>query len=115
MQSKMDLARRIVSDFHSKEAAEEAARHFDSVIRKKEMPDEVPEKEVAPGTYTLSALLVAAELASSRTEAKRLIEQGAVSVDGRRAAADDTLTIAAPGGLVLKVGKRKYVRIVAKA
>ncbi len=114
MTMKMNLARRIVADFHSEAAAEEASRHFDSVIRKKEMPDEVPEKVVAPGTYALSALLLMAELAASRTEAKRLIEQAAVSVDGRRAAGDDAVTIAAPGGLVLKVGKRKFVRIVAK-
>jgi len=115
MQAKMDLARRIVADFHSKESAEEASRHFDSVIRKKEMPDEIPEKALPSGAYSLSALLLSSGLASSRTEAKRLIEQAAVSIDGRRAAADDTLNLTAPGGLVLKVGKRKFVRIVAKA
>jgi len=114
MQAKMDLARRIVADFHSKKAAEEASRHFDSVIRKKEMPEEIPEKALPSGAYSLSALLLSSGLASSRTEAKKLIEQGAVSVDGRRTAADDTLNLAA-GGLVLKVGKRKFVRIVAKA
>ncbi len=112
MQAKIDLARRIVEDFHSKAAAEEAARHFDSVIRKKEMPDEIPKRELPSGEYTLSALLLGSGLASSRTEAKRLIEQGAVSIDGRRAAADDTLSFSAPGELVLKVGKRKFVRIV---
>jgi tyrosyl-tRNA synthetase len=112
MQAKIDLARRIVADFHSKEKAEEAARHFDSVIRKKEMPDEIPEKALSSGNYSLSSLLLSTDLASSRTEAKRLIEQGAVSIDGRRAAVDETLSLAAPGGLVLKVGKRKFVRIV---
>jgi tyrosyl-tRNA synthetase len=115
MQAKLDLARRIVADFHSKEAAEEAARHFDSVIRKKEMPDEIPEKVVASGAYSLSALLLGSGLASSRTEAKRLIEQAAVSIDGRRVEADEPLNLAPPGGLVLKVGKRKFVRVVVKA
>ena len=116
MQAKMDLAGRIVADFHSKEAAEEAASHFDSVIRKKEMPDEIPEKAFPSGAYSLSALLLNSGLASSRTEAKRLIEQAAVSIDGRRAEADDTLNLAAPGAsFVLKVGKRKFVRIVATA
>jgi len=115
MHAKIDLARRIVADFHSKEAAEEASRHFDSVIRKKEMPDEIPEKALPSGAYSLSALLLSSGLASSRTEAKRLIEQAAVSIDGRRAAADDTLNLVAPRGIVLKVGKRKFVRIVAKA
>jgi tyrosyl-tRNA synthetase len=114
MQAKMDLARRIVTDFHSKDAAEEAARHFDSVIRKKETPDEIPEKVLPAGAYSLSALLVSTALAPSRSEAKRLIEQAAVSIDGRRAEADDTLELEEPGGLVLKVGKRKFVRIVVK-
>jgi tyrosyl-tRNA synthetase len=116
MQAKMDLARRIVADFHSKEAAEDALRHFDSVIRKKETPDEIPETMLPPGAYSLSSLLVSSGSAPSRSEAKRLIEQGAVSIDGRRAASDDTLTLAPPpGGLVLKVGKRKFVRILTKA
>jgi tyrosyl-tRNA synthetase len=115
MQAKMDLASRIVADFHSKEAAEEASRHFDSVIRKKETPDEIPEKALPAGAYSLSSLLVSSGSAPSRSEAKRLIEQGAVSIDGRRAEADDTLNLAAPGGLVLKVGKRKFVRIVPTA
>ncbi len=113
MQAKIDLARRIVEDFHSRAAAEEAARHFDSVIRKKEMPDEIREKEVAPGTYALSALLSMSEFAPSRTEAKRLIEQGAVSVDGvRMEGADRLLELKAGRAYVLKVGKRKFVRFV---
>jgi tyrosyl-tRNA synthetase len=110
MQAKMDLARRIVSDFHSKEAAEEAARHFDSVIRKKEMPEEIEEKTVARGT-ALSALLVSAGLASSKSEAKRLLEQGAVYLDGIRVVGDVRLEL----DQVLKVGKRRFVRIVIKA
>jgi tyrosyl-tRNA synthetase len=114
MEAKMDLARRIVADFHSQAAAEEASRRFDSVIRKKETPDEIPEKAFAPGDYPLSALILGSELASSRTEAKRLIEQSAVSMDGRRAESDDTVSLPAASGLVLKVGKRKFVRIVAK-
>jgi tyrosyl-tRNA synthetase len=114
MEAKIDLARRIVTDFHTKQAAEEAARHFDSVIRKKEMPGEIPEKAFPPGDYPLSVLLLGSELASSRTEAKRLIEQSAVSMDGRRAESDEIVSLPASGGLVLKVGKRKFVRIVIK-
>jgi tyrosyl-tRNA synthetase len=113
MQAKIDLARRIVTDFHSKEAADEAARHFDSVIRRKETPQEIPEKTFAPGAYSLSALLLGAGLAPSRQEAKRLIEQGAVSIGGRRASADGTLNLSEP--VVLKVGKRKFVRLVPTA
>ncbi|MGH9320254.1 MAG: tyrosine--tRNA ligase [Vicinamibacteria bacterium] len=115
MSSKMELARRIVEDFHTRQAAEEAQRHFDSVIRNKEMPDEIAEKALAPGTYTLSSILVNSGIASSRTEAKRLIDQGGVSLDGRRAQGDDTLELASPASFVLKVGKRRFVRVVVTA
>jgi tyrosyl-tRNA synthetase len=106
MQAKMDLARRIVSDFHSKDAAEEAQRHFDSVIRKKELPKEIEEKIFTRGT-ALNSFLVSAGLASSKSEAKRLIEQGAVYLDDIRVSGDVLLK---PG--VLKVGKRRFVRLV---
>jgi tyrosyl-tRNA synthetase len=96
MEAKMDLARRIIEDFHSKVAADEARRHFDSVIRK----------------VLLSQLLLDGKLAPSRNEARRLIEQGAVSVDGGRAAEDHELSISR--SLVLKVGKRRFLRVVRK-
>jgi tyrosyl-tRNA synthetase len=111
MEAKIDLARRIVTDFHSREAAEEAARHFDSVIRRKELPQDIEEKVVPRGT-ALSSLLVSAGLASSRSEAKRLIEQGAVSLDGVRVQESD---VQIQGDQVLKVGKRRFVRLVVKA
>ena len=112
MQAKMDLARRIVSDFHSKEAAEEAARHFDSVIRKKELPRDIEERVFPAGTYPLSSLLVSAGLASSKSEALRLIEQGAVYLDGIRVQGGD---VQLKLDSVLKVGKRRFVRLVVKA
>jgi tyrosyl-tRNA synthetase len=111
MQAKIDLARRIVADFHSKEKAEEAARHFDLVIRRKEVPDEIPEKVVAAGTYPLGSLLVTTGLASSKSEAARLIEQGAVYLDGIRFQGSD---VQLKLDRVLKVGKRRFVRLVVK-
>ncbi|HXV65089.1 MAG TPA: tyrosine--tRNA ligase [Vicinamibacteria bacterium] len=110
MRSKMDLARRIITDFHSADAAAEAQRHFDSVIRKKEIPDELPEHRVAAGSYLLSQLLVEGGLAPSKNEAKRLIRQGAVSIDGERAAEDRKLEMG--DELLLKVGKRRFLKLV---
>jgi tyrosyl-tRNA synthetase len=109
MQAKMDLARRIVTDFHSKDAAEEAQRHFDSVIRKKELPRDIEETAIHRGT-ALSSLLVSSGLASSKSEAKRLIEQGAVYLDNVRITGDVPLNLDG----VLKVGKRRFVRLVVK-
>ncbi|HSF15256.1 MAG TPA: tyrosine--tRNA ligase [Vicinamibacteria bacterium] len=110
MRAKMDLARRIITDFHSAEAAAEAERHFDSVIRKKELPGELPERRVAAGSFLLSQLLVDFGLAPSKNEAKRLIQQGAVSIDGERAAQDQKLEV--DDELLLKVGKRKFLKLV---
>jgi tyrosyl-tRNA synthetase len=112
MEAKMQLARRIIADFHSKEAADEAQRHFDSVIRKKEVPDEIPEHRVSKGKILLSQLLLDGKLAPSRSEARRLIDQGAVSLAGERASSDREVEIA--GSLVLKVGKRRFLKIVCE-
>lgn len=109
MRAKMELARRIISDFHGKQAAEEAERHFDSVVRNKELPDEMPELRV-DGKVLLSQLLLDGKLAPSRSEAKRLIQQGAVSIDGARASEDRDLELS--GDVVLKVGKRRFLKIV---
>jgi tyrosyl-tRNA synthetase len=109
MQAKMDLARRIVADFHSKEAAEAAQEHFDSVIRRKELPQDIEEKKFPRG-IALSSLLVSAGLASSKSEAKRLIEQGAVYLGNIKVGPTDVLL----KNDVLKVGKRRFVRLVVK-
>jgi tyrosyl-tRNA synthetase len=109
METKMELASRIIEDFHSKAAAEEARHHFDSVIRNKELPEEMPELRVG-GKVLLSQLLLDGRLAPSRSEAKRLIQQGAVSIDGDRASEDRELEISQAA--VLKVGKRRFLKIV---
>jgi tyrosyl-tRNA synthetase len=111
MQSKMELARRIIADFHGAGAAGEAQKHFDSVIRKKEIPDEIPEHRVSKGKILLSQILLDGKLAPSRTEARRLIDQGAVSLDGERASEDRELELS--GSVVLKVGKRRFLKVVA--
>ncbi len=110
MSTKMGLARRIITDFHSKEAADEAQLHFDSVIRNKEAPGEMPEHRAAV-PLQLSRLMTDAALAGSRSEARRLIQQGAVSIDGEKVSEDRE--IAGGPDFVLKVGKRRYARITS--
>ena len=109
MRAKMDLARRIITDFHSKAAADEAQLHFDAVIRKKEVPDEMPEHRGGVEPILLSRLLADVQLAASRNEARRLIQQGAVSIDGERVSEDRE--ISGPGDFVLKVGKRRFLKV----
>jgi tyrosyl-tRNA synthetase len=110
MRAKMELARLIVSDFHSKASADAAQEHFDSVIRRKEVPDEIEEHSRARGKVTLSQLLLDSGLSPSRSEARRLIQQGAVSLDGDRIPEDRDVDLTAD--VVIKVGKRRFVRVV---
>jgi tyrosyl-tRNA synthetase len=115
---KADLAKRIVTDFHSAKAAEDAEEDFVRRFRKKEIPDEVEELSLPLDEYRLPRLLAeVAGLAASVAEARRLITQGAVRVDGQRV--EDTnflVDLKNPGNAVLlQVGKRRFVRVQGKA
>jgi tyrosyl-tRNA synthetase len=114
---KSELAKRIITDFHSKESADEAEEHFRRVFVHKEMPDEIEERTVRFEVWELKALLVELGLASSKAEARRLIEQGGVSVDGERC--DPKVNKYFPirpdrPGYDIKVGKRRFVRVRGK-
>lgn len=107
---KQDLAVEIVSDFHSKPAAEAARNRFEAVFARGGVPDELP-SFTAPPAMKLLDLLTSAGLAGTRSEGRRLLVQGAVSLDGERVVRD--VAISAPaGGVVLRVGKRRFLRVV---
>jgi tyrosyl-tRNA synthetase len=112
---KVDLAKRIVSDFYSKSDAEAAEEDFVRRFRHKEIPDEIEELVLPsqqPNGWDLSHLLVTAGLAESKAEARRLIQQGGVYVDGERQAVANLTTNWKPGmSTVLKVGKRRFIRV----
>jgi tyrosyl-tRNA synthetase len=111
---KADLAARIVDDSHGDKAAAEAAAEFDRVFARRETPDEVREVALpsAPQPVWVPKLMVSVGLAKSNGEARRLIEQGGVSLDGERLA-DAARELPAPAGAsyLLKVGKRHFVRV----
>ena len=113
-QAKMDLARQIVADFHSAAEAERAEEAFEAVFRKKELPEDMPEYRLGKGSQPLmlSHLIVDTGLASSKSEAGRLITQGAVQIDGHRIPADQELPMDGPRSFVLKVGKRRFCRVI---
>ncbi len=112
---KVDLAKSIVSDFHSSEDAARAEQEFVRRFRNKEVPENVEELLLPsnhPTGWDLSHLLQAAGLADSKAEARRLIQQGGVYVDGERQTIVNSHTMWKPGmTTLLKVGKRRYVRI----
>ena len=107
---KMRLARLVVEEFIGREAAAAAEEYFVSTIQRRELPADMPEHRIA-GPVNVVDLLVAANLASSKGEARRLIDGGGVRLDGEKVAAADT-TIAPDGEQVLQVGKRKFARII---
>jgi tyrosyl-tRNA synthetase len=108
--TKVDLAKKIVADFYSETAAREAEEQFNLMFRSKQAPDDVEERSVAAGPWKLPRLLVELQLAPSMAEARRLIEQGGVYVDGERAPQAD-LDLSAERTFLLQVGKRRFMRV----
>lgn len=108
MGTKKRLARTIVSEFYGEEAADDAEAAFRRVVQGGEVPEDMPEHPVSDAAALIEAI-VAAGLAPSKREARRLFEQGAVSVDGVPA----TLDAPAVAGSVVQVGKRRWVRLVS--
>jgi len=110
--TKAELAKRIVADFYSEADARAAEEQFNLMFRQKQAPDDVEERTVAVGPWKLPRLLVELQLAPSMAEARRLIEQGGVYIDGERAPQTD-LDLRADRSLLLQVGKRRFVRVRA--
>jgi tyrosyl-tRNA synthetase len=111
---KADLAKRIITDFHSPAAAVQAEEEFVRRFRNKEVPDEVEERSLPanPSGWDLVQLVVTVGLAESKAEARRLIQQGGVSVDGERQSSVTALVSGEAGATrLVKVGKRRFVRV----
>jgi tyrosyl-tRNA synthetase len=110
--AKRELARRIVARYRDEAAAEAAEERFDRIHVRHEAPDEIDEVSVAAnGPVHLPALL-AEEFGVSRSEARRLIEQGGVQVGGEVVSADQLdLPLDGLDGAVVQVGKRRYKRL----
>lgn len=110
---KVRLAKEMVARFHSAEAAEEAERNFEQVFARHELPDEIEEIRMAPSgePVWVPKLLLDAGLVKSTSDGRRMIQQNAVSLDGNKVE-DINATVPAQGSLLLKVGKRRFCRVV---
>ena len=107
------LGRTIVRMYHGEEASKSAENAFEQVFVKKDIPDEMPEFSFEQENMRIDELLIATKTASSKNEARRLITQGGVSVDGEKI--DDVFAqVELSSQKVLKVGKRKFARITKK-
>lgn len=113
MDLKRRLARKLVAMYHGEGAARRAEEAFDKVFRRKEVPDEVPEYVLDRDNIWIVRLLTSSGLASSNSEARRLIAQGGVYIDGQRVT-DPNLEVEFKGGEVVKVGKRRFLRVVKR-
>lgn len=113
---KFALARRIVARFHGEEAATAAGAEFERVFKQKELPDEMQTWEpsladLVDGKLTLVSTMVSTGMAETNSEARRLITQGAVRLDDKRIT-DYAYEWLMTGEQVLRVGKRRFVRLV---
>lgn len=113
-EDKRRLARLIVERFHGPGSGAAAEAHFNRVVRDRRAPEEMPTVAISPGTVHLPALLVDALGVASRSEARRLIAGGGVSIDGRPVA---ELDLPAEGldGRVIRAGKRRFARLALGA
>jgi len=120
MKIKKRLAHEIVRQFHGKQATDEAQEHFIRVFQKRETPKEIHTVELHDTIAIrdkleievqrdITSLLVEAGLAKSRSEANRLLGQGAIEVDGEKVS---TNLVSLKDGSIIKVGKRRFLRMV---
>ncbi|MBS1768544.1 MAG: tyrosine--tRNA ligase [Acidobacteria bacterium] len=108
---KVDLAKLIITDFHSQAAANEAEDAFTRQFVQKEIPDEIDETRIASGSHQLAQLLADTGLAASKGEARRLIDQGGVKLNGEKVSANNDVEVNSEGVLI-QVGKRKFLRVL---
>jgi len=110
--AKVALAKEIVQRFHGAEAARQAEAHFEQVHARRETPEDVAEVALSlagQASLPLAAALADAKLASSRSEARRLVTQGGVTVNGERAS--DPQAALSAGDYLVKVGKRHFAKL----
>ena len=112
---KKRLAREITSRYHGEAAAVAAEREFERVFAERELPEDIPDVPVSRthlrgGRIRLVHLLVELRLAASNGDARRLISQGGVSLDGSRVA-DPEADVPVRDGLLVRVGRRRFARV----
>lgn len=106
---KAELAEKIVEIYHGKKKALEAKEEFFKVFSKKELPSKIPTVKLL-GNFELPLFLIELGATTSNSEARRLISQGAVKIDGTKVT-DPKSQIATHKDMVIQVGKQKYYRI----
>ncbi|MBL7192118.1 tyrosine--tRNA ligase [bacterium] len=108
---KRRLAREIVTLYYSPENAVKAEEHFDLLFVKKDIPEDIDEYHVSKGNMLLCKLIYESGAAASGGEAKRLMKQGGVKMNGEKMM-DPLMIVKLENPFILQVGKKKFVRII---
>jgi len=109
---KRNLARTFVKMYQSEEAAKQAEEEFDKIFIKKEVPDNIPEFKIENGTdINIIDLILKVNFAPTKAEARRLVIQGGVSLDGKKIE-ELNIAVKLKSNMVLKVGKRKFIKFI---
>ena len=108
---KRRLARTFIAMYHNEEEANKAEEEFDKIFIKKEVPDDIPELKLNDKKLSILDMILKVKFAPSKGEAKRLVSQGGVSINGKKVA-DINSIIQIENGMILKVGKRKFIKFV---
>jgi tyrosyl-tRNA synthetase len=112
--TKHELAWELTRMYHGSAAADGARAHFEQTVIKKEIPDDIPEIKLPVGSHGLVGVIRDHGLAPSGGEARRLVQQGGVSIDGETVTDPGfELVVNGEASIILKVGKRRFARIVS--
>lgn len=105
---KMDLAQQITEIYHGRDAGVAARQHFVDTFQNKELPKDMLEVEAEAGTL-LADVLIAEKMTASKSEFRRLLDEGAIRIDGETKITDPFTTLT--GDMVLKIGKHRFLKI----
>ncbi len=110
---KMQLARELVTQYHSEKDAKSAEQEFENVFKNKAVPEDIKTKKFSKSPYSIIELITETGLAQSNSEARRLIEGGGVRIDGEKISSIEE-EIDIKNERTLQVGKRKFVKVIKK-
>ena len=106
----MQLAHQITEEYHGKDGADKAQEEFINVVSNKGIPEDIQEVKIEAGKNILD-LLTELGFASSRGEAKRLIQGGGVKLDGEKIS-DMSYSVTVQDSIILQAGKRKFAKLI---
>jgi tyrosyl-tRNA synthetase len=107
---KMKLAHEIITLYHSKKDADKAEQEFVNMFQKKDLPDEIEEKKLKEANWNIVDLVTELKMVASKSEGRRMVEQGAVKVDQEKIDSIET-EIDISSEKLIQVGKRKFLKV----